>query len=88
MLWNRSCQYVVRCLFETKTMNYLCKVNGKIIEIDDIKDKHLRQKFELGAKELLKRVPSLNSINEKAKVIAYIENDLLRFRVNLLSHTN
>jgi len=77
-----------RCLFETKTMNYLCKVNGKIVEIDEITDKHLKQKFEFGAKELLNRVPSLNSIKQSTEIIAYIENGLLRFRVNLINHTN
>ena len=66
-------------------MNFQCQIDGEVIKIEQITDKHLKLRFELGEKELLSKVPFLSSLTMKrTNVIAYIENDNMRFRIHQL----
>ncbi len=64
-------------------MSFKCLVDGRVMEIADVTDKHLKQEFEQGIKLLLKRIPDLSSLPHNANVLAYFENGKLRYRVNL-----
>ena len=64
-------------------MNFKCLIDGRVIEIAEITNNHLRKKFEKGKKLFLKRIFQLNSLSKNANVLAYIENGKLRYRVNL-----
>ncbi len=65
-------------------MNFTCLIDGRVMEIADVTDKHLKQEFEQGLNLFLKRTLKLNSLSQhKANVLAYFENGKLRYRVNL-----
>ena len=68
-------------------MSFKCLIDGRIMEVAEIRNKHLKQEFEQGIKLFLKRIPELNSLPQHANVLAYFENGKLRYRVNL-SKTN
>lgn len=67
-------------------MNFLCKIDDQIIRVNEIKNKHLKLRFEMGERDLRIKIPSLTSLTtKKANVIAYIENDIMRFRINMIN---
>ena len=67
-------------------MNFLCKIDDQIFKVNEIKNKHLKLRFEMGERDLLVKIPSLTSLTTKrANVIAYIENDIMRFRINMIN---
>lgn len=64
-------------------MSFKCLIDGRVMEIAEITNKHLKQEFEQGMKLFLRRIPELNSLPKNANVLAYFENGKLRYRVNL-----
>jgi hypothetical protein len=64
-------------------MNFKCLIDGRVMEMADVTDKHLKEELEQGLNLFLKRVPSFNSLPHNANVLAYFEDGKLRYRVNL-----
>ena len=64
-------------------MSFKCLIDGRVMEVAEVTNKHLKEEFEKGIKLFLKRIPKVGTLSQNANVLAYFENGKLRYRVNL-----